>query len=676
MFMTKFLKVTLTLTLSLSLISFQVFATELFDCKSIDDNLTGMTCLSSDNKTITLSNLTQLGSNFEATISFPSKDSWFVKAINSIINIDISETDSFSGIIENNKIIGDYSVLEFGKIVGEFIGLGITGEGEAFYDSGNYYKGGLANNERDGEGTYYFVKRPEDENQEYSSGTFKNDGFLRGKYVFSSGAIHEGENDPETDKFHGYGVLTYSNGNVYKGNFFYGERSGYGEYFYNNEDFTKEYYKGHWKNGVASGFGETSWKGQGFESWVGIYSKYHVGEYKDGITDGQGTFYNDQREVIYQGGILDNDRQGLGFLIAKNDAGELYSLKAVFNQDYANGPGKLTYTDGSSYEGLFLDGEFNGLGILSDKYSNKIQTGIFVNGVLEGKGEEIQYDEDGSQDWTTRINFKEGQRHGTGKVTFADGSMWSVEYIDDEYAGDLEELNDLSDKSQANRLALVIGNDRYTYGPLNNAVSDSFGMAEQLRKSNFEVIHLTDVNFSSFTSAIRNFKNRIKLMGPSSTALFYYAGHAVEIDGINYLNPIDSELKSKYDLDLNAINMNSVMSALDQHIQSVKIVILDACRNNPFKTFVRSPSVGLANMNGPSGTIISYSTSPGQVSTDGEVNGYGIYTGNLISAMLVPDRSIEEVFKETRRAVQSLTNNQQTPWSSSSLTGDFYFLKE
>jgi hypothetical protein len=654
----------------------QFILAESFTCDAIDDDLTGLACESSSKEFITVSNLAQLGSSFDARISFPSKDTWSVKTINSIINIDISEIDSFSGKIENGKIFGEYTVLELGKIVGEFIGLGITGEGEVFYSSGNYYKGDLSNNNRDGVGSFYFLKRPEDQTREYSSGTWKNDGFVRGKYYFASGAIHEGENDPETSTFHGYGVLTYSNGNVYKGNFFYGDRSGYGEFFYNSEDFTREYYKGHWINDVASGFGETSWKGNGFESWVGIYSKYHVGEYKDGIPNGQGTFYNNEREVIYQGGILDYDRHGEGFLIAKSEAGELYSLKAVFNQDAANGPGKLTYTDGSSYQGLFFDGEFNGLGILSDKYSNKIQTGIFINGVLEGKGQEIQYNEDGIKKWTTEINFKGGQRHGPGEVTFDDGSKWSVEYIDDEYAGDLEQLSDISDKSQANRLALVIGNDAYTYGPLNNAVSDSFGMAEQLRNSNFEVIHHTDVNFSSFISAIRDFKNRIKLMGPSSTALFYYAGHAVEIDGINYLNPINSELKSKYDLDLNAINMNLVMSALDQHIQSVKIVILDACRNNPFKTFVRSPSVGLANMNGPSGTIISYSTSPGQVSTDGEVNGYGIYTGNLISSMLVPNRSVEEVFKETRRAVQSLTNNQQTPWSSSSLTGDFYFLKE
>tara|TARA_B100001057_G_scaffold487638_1_gene570680 strand:- start:1521 stop:1874 length:354 start_codon:yes stop_codon:yes gene_type:complete len=112
---------------------------------------------------------------------------------------------------------------------------------------------------------------------------------------------------------------------------------------------------------------------------------------------------------------------------------------------------------------------------------------------------------------------------------------------------------------------------------------------------------------------------------------------------------------------------------MEKSIAGIKIVILDACRNNPFTSFSRSPVLGLAQMNAPSGMIISYSTSPGSVALDGTAEGYGYFTGSLINAINTPGLTIEQVFKKTRQSVVSLTNRQQIPWESSSLLGDFYF---
>ena len=653
----------------------QAFASSNFECDSIDENLSGMVCSLEDGSVKTISTLFQLGEDYEAQINFPSGKTWNVFTKNSLINIYIDENTSFSGEFKNKKIYGDWKVANFATYTGELDGIGISGDAEINFESGSYFKGELKNNIRL-TGTYYWpVEKGMDKGDYEICYKYEDNGCIKSKYVFSDGEIQEGELDPDTGKRNGFGKTTFISGAIYEGSFRQGERHGYGEfYFPEGSEFL--HYKGHWKDGEEHGFGETTWSGDGYESYVGRYIKFHVGEYKNGKFSGQGTYLDKNREIIYQGGILNGNRHGKGFTLAYID-GSLFSLNGEYKNDFANGFGKLQYGDGSTYEGNFLDGSPHGLGTLTYPISGTIDRGIFTDGDLNGNGQRILLNADGTKNLIIDINFKNGNMHGNGEVTFVDQNIsYGVEYIDGIYQGELQDLLNTPNLDQPKRLALVIGNDNYLNGPLSNAVSDSQGMANQLEASNFDVMHVTDVDYDSFERAIIEFKNKLKLMGPSTTALFYYAGHASEVDGINYLYPINSVINNKYDLNIKAINMNKIMSALEHNIQAVKIIILDACRDNPFITFQRSPSIGLANMNGPSGTIISYSTSPGEVALDGEVGGYGIYTGNLISSMKTPNRTIEDVFKETRKAVQKLTNNKQTPWSSSSLTADFYFVKE
>ena len=176
--------------------------------------------------------------------------------------------------------------------------------------------------------------------------------------------------------------------------------------------------------------------------------------------------------------------------------------------------------------------------------------------------------------------------------------------------------------------------------------------------------------------SIWEFSDQVEALGPDTTALFFYSGHAVQFDERNYLIPVDSNMNSQKDVELEAINSDLILRALGNAFTGTKILILDACRNNPFISKTKSSSGGLAPMSSSVGTFIGYATGPGEVALDGTSQGYSVYTGNLINAINTPGLTIEQVFKRTRSKVAEQTDNQQVPWDYSSLIGEFYFKKE
>jgi uncharacterized caspase-like protein len=170
--------------------------------------------------------------------------------------------------------------------------------------------------------------------------------------------------------------------------------------------------------------------------------------------------------------------------------------------------------------------------------------------------------------------------------------------------------------------------------------------------------------------AIREFSKKL----PNSTvALFYYAGHGVQVDGLNYLIPTDANLNDKGDCKFEAVSVNFVVEEFEQYPDNVNIVILDACRNNPFRSWARGGERGFKAINPTSGTIIAFATSEGSTASDGTGNN-GLFTQELVKQMTVP-QAIESVFKKTRVQVQKLSNGAQSPQEWSQLTGDFYFNK-
>jgi uncharacterized caspase-like protein len=159
-------------------------------------------------------------------------------------------------------------------------------------------------------------------------------------------------------------------------------------------------------------------------------------------------------------------------------------------------------------------------------------------------------------------------------------------------------------------------------------------------------------------------------------ALFFYAGHGVQVNGHNYLIPVDATLESENDAEYDCVRADRVLAKMEAGGTKTNIVILDACRDNPFeRSWHRGArGTGLAFMNAPSGSLIAYSTSPGSVASDGTgVN--GTYTAALLEHVDTPGVTILQMFQRVRARVISRTNNQQIPWESTSLSGDFYFRK-
>jgi uncharacterized caspase-like protein len=219
------------------------------------------------------------------------------------------------------------------------------------------------------------------------------------------------------------------------------------------------------------------------------------------------------------------------------------------------------------------------------------------------------------------------------------------------------------------RVALVIGNAKYLTSPLRNPVNDARAIAQALRDVQFEVLAHEDLDYKRLRRAIVEFGAHLQT---GAVGLFYFAGHGAQVNGRNYIIPIDAKINSENEIEVEAVDVASVLARMDTAKNRLNIVILDACRDNPFGRSFRTLSRGLASIDAPSGTLIAYATAPGRVAADGEgVN--GIYTGELLKAVRQPGLALEEVFKRVGASVRRLTKDQQVPWYASSLEGAFSF---
>ncbi len=219
------------------------------------------------------------------------------------------------------------------------------------------------------------------------------------------------------------------------------------------------------------------------------------------------------------------------------------------------------------------------------------------------------------------------------------------------------------------RIALVIGNGAYSSGPLKNPVNDATDMAAALKRAGFTVTLKRNANLQEMVEVIEAFGNNLKRGG---VGLFYYAGHGVQVNSVNYLLPVGARINKESDVRFQAVDAGRVLAEMENANNSLNIVILDACRDNPFGKSFRSASRGLAIVtNAPSGTFISYSTGAGQVASDGEGKN-SPYTRALLENIAKPGLTINKVFMNVRSKVKKETG--QVPWELSSLEGDFYFI--
>ncbi|MBR1091816.1 caspase family protein [Bradyrhizobium manausense] len=226
----------------------------------------------------------------------------------------------------------------------------------------------------------------------------------------------------------------------------------------------------------------------------------------------------------------------------------------------------------------------------------------------------------------------------------------------------------------APRLALVIGNASYTkLGTLANPARDAQLIADRLQQIGFEVTAVTDRDLRSLSQDVEEFAQTVKASGPSTVALLYYAGHGFESDGVNYLVPVNADIKRRADIGGQSLAVKRVADRLSAAGNALNILIVDACRDNPFPPGIAGSTLGLVPMGAVYGVFIASATGSGKVALDGD-DGHSPYTRALADAMIVPGERLEDVFKSVRRQVRLSTGEQQIPWESTSLELDFFFV--
>lgn len=223
---------------------------------------------------------------------------------------------------------------------------------------------------------------------------------------------------------------------------------------------------------------------------------------------------------------------------------------------------------------------------------------------------------------------------------------------------------------QDHSLALVIGNSAYRSAPLRNPENDALAMTDVLEGVGFEVIGKTNLDFQGMNRAIDAFGERL---GRGGVGFFYFAGHGIQFNGRNYLIPVNSNIQSENEIKYRAVDAGLVLAKMESARTRLNIVVLDACRDNPFARSFRSAARGLAFTDAPNGSVVAYATAPGKTASDGS-GANGLYTSELIRQMRTPGLRLMDIFFGVRREVRQKSNGKQVPWESISLVEPYYFI--
>ena len=224
---------------------------------------------------------------------------------------------------------------------------------------------------------------------------------------------------------------------------------------------------------------------------------------------------------------------------------------------------------------------------------------------------------------------------------------------------------------KAPKLALVVGNSKYKDAPaLKNPANDAAAIAAQLKASGFATTVKLDTGKEELIQAIRDYVHAMEKQ--QAVGLFYFAGHGVQLDWRNYMLPVDAVIDKLEDVAAQSVEIARLMEGLTKAKNPMNVIILDACRENPFGETKKPAQKGLSQMDAPTSTFLAYATSPGNVASDGSGTN-GLYTEHLLKEMKVPEAKIEDIFKRVRLGVRRASNGTQVPWESTSLEDDFWF---
>ncbi len=604
---------------------------------------------------------------------------------------------------------GIYKWNDGGVYEGDFKNGGREGYGKINLIDGSSYEGNWVKNKKEGQGTYTF------KDGRYLEGIWKEDnidpnkiakffyekGYYLGYFVPQENQLREGTigtwvwnsghkytarvvstDDSRTypggiqeSGTKGKGTLSYDNGDLAEGIFNDGNLEE-GTYTLKNGGFIT----GTWKDNKPVGRA----KGK-IISDTGFYE----GEFVDGKYEGEGTWFSKEGKILHQGTFKENMLID-GKSVYEN--GDFYV--GQFKGTKRHGKGIYTYKNGEVLDGEWEEGEIIqedflgiGVGLVED------DTSVYIDNIVKNG----PADKSGKLFPKTRIYSIKNKNGYMQRVRTVEEAVKLLKDNEDNLEAEMQISSFFSSnkrtvkitkeiiqsgmfseipKEEA-RLALVIGNKDYKTSPLDNTVSDAQSMKEVLEEVGFEVILKTNVDEDEFKIALWEFGDKIEELGSNTSALFFYSGHALQVAGKNYLIPIGARIKNQRDVEIESIEADEVMAALNRASQGIKIAILDACRNNPYKTWTKdfSTGLGLAEMRSPMGTIIAFSTAPGKLARDDGFDGNSVYTGHLVENIKVPGLAIETVFKRTRTQVYEFTEQEQQPWENTSLMSEFYFIE-
>ncbi len=557
------------------------------------------------------------------------------------------------GIWEKGKYLGKISY--YSKPVGTtgcLNGDCDAGYGMKYYSGNDRYFGYFKNSKRDGYGAYY-----------WSDGT---------RWVGQF----------EQNLLTGYGTYFFTTGEKYVGYFVDSKRNGWGINYDPNSGVKKI---GFWKdnnlvtpkaslvtNGSTTGCISGDCK-NGYGKYV-YNNGYYEGYFKNGYRNGQGKYYFDIGD-LYIGNFDDNKFNGRGTYYYTN--GERYV--GEWKDQRTHGKGELVQFDGTLKVGYWKDGAYQDkttpppgydAWVRNNYKSNTGNTSAVLNNnnssnnTVSNSNNNKPTTTNNNNNNTPNTNTKPKVNNNTGvgnnnQTSYSTGAVTT-------------NTNGLVTTNYKRKLALIIGNQSYQYASvLRNPKNDARDMAKVLRSCGFEVIEVLDGNAYQMKSAIRDFG--AKIVG-ADVALFYYSGHGMQVDNFNYIIPIDFRLQSKADVKEDCPNINWVLNRMENAATKLNIVILDACRNNPFdRALFDDENEGLASITPPDNTVISFATDPGSVASDGVAGTNGLYTGALIKYIASPNMQLENVFKLTGKEVREKSSGKQKPWINTNFYDIFYF---
>ena len=299
--------------------------------------------------------------------------------------------------------------------------------------------------------------------------------------------------------------------------------------------------------------------------------------------------------------------------------------------------------------------------------AEKINVSVRLNGEHFEDLEDVRtYDKKCSYTYIANLNLSPGENQVEINLTdeFGESSFSRKIFYED------------TEKVSYRGLALIIGNSDYTYAqPLVNPKNDAKDMQLALKKLGFEVMQFQNLGAEEMRKVIGNYLLKLQ---EYKTGVIFYAGHGVQDAGRNYLVPIDVELTRTEEIPSTCLDTGGILTKMELMEVETSIVILDACRNNPFKSLATrqgDSSSGLTGTDAPPGTIVAFATAPGKTASDG-IGKNGLYTQEILNHIYKPGLKLEDLFKQVRVSVMKKSSNQQIPWETSSLVKDFYFYQQ